>query len=463
MNKKNDLPRMISPRTVWLLVLLAFFCSAAAYADDILEFTVHSEKTIRRLNEKKEETKKQETSDTVLKVVLGKDYFSYSEGDRQEIYDLKKRRIFTIDRKENIYNDESLFMNIGFRSMELRNRQAMEAAFKAIKFKGATMRSAQPFAEHLFSIPDEGSGPKISESTDKGAVSFRSEGTDLMSWSLDGVDVSEAEMRQFVKFFRYHFGGHPMILKRMAANGKVPRSLKMNRYDLGEDETILITLTSFNKSSDAPYDLGGLKPGVFSEDTDGLSKTIYRVRYEPPGLYKKRADDVLKNAEEDFSKGRYFESFLGYMEYGFQTGRISEAMKRKGSDLRGDENVKKYMAATASLTEGQKEAEKALAVLQRLLDLSTAHKQVIMAQEGEFQARLGNSAEAKRLWLAALEIDPYLVTVYMDLGRAYYREYNTLQAWRCWDLGRKLAPGYEASKDVDDLEKKLLTEYPDFF
>lgn len=437
------------------LALVVCFCTAA-YANVELEFDVHSNKIRQTRKEKKEEA-----GDSSLKVVLGKDYFSFSQGERQEIYDFVKRRVFLIDQQRKIYEDESLFYNIGFRSLEMQNRLAMEASFKAATVKGLSMDSS--LAEHLFSITGKDSRLKMTETKGEGTISFETDDKELMSWSLEAIDVTKTEMHQFIKFFRYHFGGHPSILKKLEAFGRIPKSIKITVYDIGSKETSLLTLASVSKTSETPYDIDDLKPGILPDDKDELSKIIYRVRFENPNLYQQRANDVLKAAEDDFSKKKYFESFLGYMEYGFQTGKTSESLVQKKGILQTDENVNKYLAADAAFPKGR-----SLVTFQQLRNFTEGHKHIIMTMEGDIQASIGNVDEAKRLLLAALEVNPYLAGVYMDLGKVYYMQYNTLQAWRCWDLGRKLAPASKAGKldtgkETDNLEKNLVRDYGDFF
>lgn len=65
--------------------------------------------------------------------------------------------------------------------------------------------------------------------------------------------------------------------------------------------------------------------------------------------------------------------------------------------------------------------------------------------------------------MAALTANPYIVGAWKDLGDLYFNEYNTRDAWRCWDLARELLPTHGLLKTVGEFEQNLLNTYPEFF
>jgi hypothetical protein len=71
--------------------------------------------------------------------------------------------------------------------------------------------------------------------------------------------------------------------------------------------------------------------------------------------------------------------------------------------------------------------------------------------------------DARRLLLAALKVNPYNPSVWMDLGSAYQRAYATEPAFACWDFARELAPAHAVARAVDSLERRLEADLPEFF
>ena len=56
-----------------------------------------------------------------------------------------------------------------------------------------------------------------------------------------------------------------------------------------------------------------------------------------------------------------------------------------------------------------------------------------------------------------------MAAVYQDLGDALYAQFDAPNAWRSWDAGRAMAPGLRQFRKINDLERDLLRNYPDFF
>jgi len=48
------------------------------------------------------------------------------------------------------------------------------------------------------------------------------------------------------------------------------------------------------------------------------------------------------------------------------------------------------------------------------------------------------------------------------LGKAYLDMGNPKDAWRCWDVAKKHLPGHPSLMEVQDLERRLAMEYPEF-
>jgi hypothetical protein len=75
------------------------------------------------------------------------------------------------------------------------------------------------------------------------------------------------------------------------------------------------------------------------------------------------------------------------------------------------------------------------------------------------------SGEAYPLYIKVLRANPYIPSLYKDLGDHFMRGYEPIRAWTCYDLGRALAGRWEDDllKHVDDYEANLLQHFPAFF
>jgi len=62
-----------------------------------------------------------------------------------------------------------------------------------------------------------------------------------------------------------------------------------------------------------------------------------------------------------------------------------------------------------------------------------------------------------------LQARPFIAGVYKDLGDNLLMSYDASGAWRCWDIGRRIAPGFQNFKAVNQFESALATQHPEYF
>lgn len=74
------------------------------------------------------------------RVVLGPRYIEVQSGKRTSIYDFASRRHYEIDVPNARYVDYSLFSTVGFRVMEVQNRQGLARMMAAAKMENAPTR-----------------------------------------------------------------------------------------------------------------------------------------------------------------------------------------------------------------------------------------------------------------------------------------------------------------------------------
>jgi hypothetical protein len=423
---------------------------------------VHSEREEKEEKDKKwlKKSETKEPTDYKLTVVLNKDYFIRNDERSRTIYDFEKKRIFTVDDQKKQYQDNSLYSDLGFRVYELKNREFLGNIMQKAGVAGNPMSAA--VSEHLFSLEIKDVKTKIEEAKHNGNLTFSADGKPLMTISEDGEAVGRDELSRFLRFVRYTYGGHPAILRRISALGKIPGKITINRYNMAA-EIMTLTLISDQTGPDAPYSLTGSEEKLDSASAeDALARTMLRIKKEPPELYRKQSDETLLNASKAFEKKQYLTSMLSYLEYSLQTGSpLPESFQARREAIQNDVSVREFFAV---LTPNSKEeAEKALPVYEKLRGKEKTKNHVLMIFEANIRSSLGQEEKAEKLFLQVLKQNPYITGVYKDLGDIYFNRYLTPKAWQCWDLGRRLAPEFKNFKPIDELEKKLAQEHPEYF
>jgi hypothetical protein len=79
------------------------------------------------------------------------------------------------------------------------------------------------------------------------------------------------------------------------------------------------------------------------------------------------------------------------------------------------------------------------------------------------RATLGDRQGAIAGLVAVLQAHPFIAGAYKDLGDNLLLAYEAPQAWRSWDLGRRIAPTFHNFKAVGEFEERLAAQHPEYF
>jgi tetratricopeptide (TPR) repeat protein len=427
-----------------LLLLIA----GAAQASLLLVFA--EEETVSKQDEKPV------TTATKLSVEIGPDYFSRDDSVERVIYDFKGRRIYRVNLQQKSYIDDSLFMMPGFRVTEFQNRLYLAEVMEKAGVKDNPM--AVTMSEHLFSILKKDHKPDIKQQKTRDEVSFLWQGKKLAGFSRELVKVDKEHKRGFMRFFRYYQAGHPQILQALDKLDGIPVRIEMYKSNVA-DRTTVLQLETHTVSAANGYELAGLK----ESPAEGELADLFRadLPYTPQAL-QAAAQKVLASADTAYSKKRYLDSMLAYMEYHLMLGEaLPPEFQARGKLMGEDAAVKKMLASINP--KSQEEAEKAVETLAEMHTQSKDRKHVLLIFEANVRQSLKQADDAKKNFKAALAVNPYIVGAWKDLGDVYFHQFDTQAAWRCWDHARELKPTHGLLKTVAELEQNLVTNFPELF
>jgi tetratricopeptide (TPR) repeat protein len=416
-----------------------------------------------KIKEKKEENRtiSKEENDSVIFVELGNDYFSYTSENTQYIYDFKNKRVFTVDLLNKKYSDDSLFSNIGFRAFEFQNRLMLGGVLAA---GGIEDNPKSPvFSEHLFSLQQKDKKSELSQTSKDNFLVFSAAGKELLSYSPQGVEVSSKEKAMFIKFFRYVFGGHPLILKQLSSDNIIPKSIQVHRYNVFNEHNNL-ALSEIKTTSFRSFSLDGYSPAVLAADTDPFSNFLNNIKYSKNINLEEHLETLLSQANSYYQNGNYVDAMLCYLEYNLASSRpLPPAYEEQREALNKDENVKKLLATLRLNPKNKEEGEDFFHKLQELEKEAKQQSHVLKIFQANAQSGIGNYQKAKELFYEALKASPHIAGAYKDLGGLYFNDYNAVLAWRCWDVARKISPTNRMLIPINEFESRLLKDYPEFF
>ena len=375
------------------------------------------------------------------------------------VYDFSVRKRTVADLKTQTRIEYSLYDTVGFRISELRNRQRLKQVLAAAKVDVDLM--GQLDNEHTLSVQETPFSPLQTALQGESEV-FSSGAKALLRRSLKGTPVSAKDAYRFAQYVRYTFGGHPQILRALADGNAIPSKLQMSTYDAMR-ATHDMEFASVQPVVDKAPDLSAFALRAYEHVSDPVDKQLDRaVNAADTDKVKKQAT-VQDEVASLFGEGRALDALLATIEWSLMTGGQLPAMAPEQREkLQSDKSVPLLMGALnpARTKEGLAQAIK---VLTELRSAAPAKQHVLRIFEANHRAALGERGAARDLFVDALTVNPFIAGAYKDLGDIAYTEFDTARAWRSWDQGRRLAPGFPIFGVINQLEASLLKSQPDYF
>ena len=434
-----------------LTVIILFAITQAVQAGLILTFDKE-----HVVISPKEQTAKPKTTSSILLVEIGKNYFSYEENNQRYIYDFNHHRIITINLSDKTYMDDSLFMDIGFRGYEFQNRLHLGRALSAASLKDNPM--ATTLSEHNLSLTAKKHQSEIKKNNKSKNVTFNWNGKELFKYDKNLVQIKQSYKDQFIRFLRYHLGGHPEILKSLQQLKGIPSSLTITSLNVQTKITTL-RLKSHKYTSDKLPSLAKFNKGKVDGALAALLST--NTNFSENALSTSSKTLLLK-ATDAYNEKRYLDTMLTYLEYTLATG---EQMPKQFNSQRelivNDIGVKTFLPSIRP--KSKEEAQKAVKTLVALRTKSKDKKHVLKIFEANIRSSLGMQKEAMQLFHDVLSKNPHITGAWKDLGGLYFRSYNSRAAWRCWDTARKLNPKHHLLASIVKFENRLKNDNPEFF
>jgi tetratricopeptide (TPR) repeat protein len=395
----------------------------------------------------------------VMDVTLADDYISVRIDKVTTIFDFKNRRRIAIDEAAKFYVDYSLYDTVGFRKIELKNRAGLNQMLA--KANAAVAPGLAVDREQELSIADD-AATVIDESSAGATREFSSGGRIIARISTKGAKVGAADAARFAQFLRYTQMGHPQILAKLAQGGLIPDRLSFSVIGLKETRTVNIVVDKVNTIAPPAYDLHGYTRRQAVAPAAWIDVLLDRMAaLTPQQLQALRAAHACDTAA-DYREDQLLDTVLGRMECPLATG---EAMlpftPEQQEQLRAAGELRLMFASTQP--GAQKETLSSVEVLAGLRKQAPRKAYMLKLFEANNRLRLGQRKESLQLFGEVLEANPLLAGAYKDLGDWLLTQFDPARAWRCWDIGRRLAPEMPNFTPVNQFEADLLKRHPEYF
>lgn len=406
------------------------------------------------------------------------------------VIDFVRRRLTELDAQAHTYVRSSLYAEVAFRHFESTSRQevrqVVEAAGQVMPGFGAvhiehqlSVRCAEPattIADPPLPAPRKRVSGWIRSLIARSDIAVEQReghlrygtpsGRLLLQYAIDGFATEPELVRSFVRLLRIRYGGHPLILERMAASGRIPREIRYGSLDpMGASaEELTLRIHSVEPAEERPIVSDGYKRLVSPDKATAVDVALARALAAAAVDHAAVRARRLAEAQQALAAGRPVEAVLTICELGLENDapkqELEEAMRSVVS-----EPAAPLLALISQLgaKRGEAEAKSGLAALVGFRQAAGRRAHVLNTFEAVCHSALGQVDEARARLLEALKVNPFLVGAYKDLGDLEQREYAMRRAWTCWEAARRLAPRHPMLNEVEALEKLLERTHPEFF
>ena len=464
-------PSMISARIRWLFAAgTTMLMFAAAMSGNMtrgadalyLEYSVVSNK---------DQGSKPVESRFAMKACLMNSIISIDSQKSQTVYNFKTCRVRASDPKTATWSDTSLYAMIGFRVKEYQNRMHLADAVNKVVDPQMTLDDDEFMMQTLFGIkPPKNGQPAtattaVKKTTRDGFDIYSYNGKECARVKYSNREIPESLRPVFERFLIYAFTMHPDVRREIVKSGKVPAEMALNWQSIGTVTKNEYTLTD-SRLGGAPEKWPGENEMMTDVGDDKMKAAFAAARDEKQFALSKNEQQTGEYIDSRVAAGVPLDALLAAMEYQLQTGDQDAAVrwlsKYKGPFFH-DPKCNLYFASMVPAGNNQKRNKEELAMVD-IIDRQGLEKACVLdIQRGDLLMYMGRDEEAHAAFLAALKGNPFIAGVWKDLGDLYDKSSETQLAWACWDTARRLYPKHFMLRDVDDLERGLRKNLPEFF
>lgn len=394
-----------------------------------------------------------------IDATLGDNWMIVRDGGHTRFFDFAKRRQDEIDEATHTRTDFSLYSAAGFRIMELTNRRNLAQAMAAAKITQVPFDPVE--AENALAIQDTPGRP-LKMSVDGDSIVFMNAAHVMARESRDSTPVPPAQARMFAQLVRYTWGGHPQILAALAQAGAIPATFTLSTINIGSTTTT-IQATAARPSTTGPIDIAAIAPRAEADATTPVERLLARGDAFSAADIAASRDKVREQIAAAFADKRPLEAWLGIMEWMLSTGEPPPPLDAAQKAMIGADPSFAALSAALAPHPDKQDMQQAVERLDGLRPHAGSHGYMIDLFVANDRATLGDRRAAIGGLVAVLQAHPFIAGAYKDLGDNLLLTYEAPEAWRSWDLGRRIAPTFHNFKAVGEFEARLAAQHPEYF
>lgn len=428
-------------------------------------------------------------------VRLWSDFDQVSIGNNETITDYRFCRVYSWNRAETTFANQSCYAGPAFRKMELRNRLQINKLLKDVGVSdGEIATFEEPFwMEQEFATENAASNPLKLVKTKDGSE-WRLGTKTVTKMSTAGLIFFKEDRQRFARYFSRYLNIHPQVRRGILDSGKIPSQIVIFRRNLEGESTETINFSSMGNAKikfPLPPRLTSNIVVQSREDTIealGIRKTLEALAGTAQPS-RSSFEELLSRLEDAAKQKKSLETTLTFLKITQLYSGALMAEQAKMKQLRSIlPSVQPFIGSNeaaqlmqASNLAGSKGAEPAREASALYLAGAENFDQIDF---GTFRyvtfANLVRISQGTEKWDKAIfekmpsltdsywthiAAYPWASNAFKDLGDTWYSRFEAFRAWEAWDLGRAVDPDWQRAsmQSVAEFEKRIRSAVPDSF
>lgn len=427
-----------------------------------LNFTI----SLVEISESSIPNKEKDTIQTQKVSILLADSSLYvTKGNQRTVYDFSKEKIYFLNVGAKTYDETSLYAEIDYRRLEFFNRLKLK---NILGNDGIENQVGSLFElESLFGID----GSKTILQTDleelnrENLIKYSIESKPVAAFSFTDIAL-EDHSEIFLKYLLYETQIHPYIINTIIERKLVPEKMEFSFSSSGKSFKAYYQLDNYlEETRESDF---GHRFFLFGYKSNKKLITNINKVYGYVHMNHVKFPDrntVVESFQQHMKRKDYIAAFLTLTESNLATEIEYEEefviLKRNAEKSR---KFQEFILALYPAKDNQGTLEK-IEYLEKILKKSKDQSSLYLVNAflGSYYNNLGHKEDALRCFNKAISFNPYITSLYVDIGNIFAEQYNMRMAWKCYEIAIKLNAAHSMVKDVILKKVYLKRQYPSFF
>lgn len=400
-----------------------------------------------------------------IAITLADSVVYVSRKQQRRVYDFAKEKIYFLNTQAKNYDEAPLFAEIDFRRMEFFNRMGLKNMLNREQIENQVGSRFE--LESLFGISSSGSEKptQLIEYNKENVLQYSMRSQPVASFVFSKIPL-DAQTRSFSKYLLYETQLHPSIAQALIRQNKVPERMEFAFNNSGKRYKAIYLLEEYkNQTLISEF---GHHYYLYAYEANNELKTrinqVYGFVHSNEAAFPRR-ETVVAKFDQALGKKKYVESFLILTESNLASNENYDSEFARLKELASKDQTFQGFLNALFPPENQDELVAKIAYLEKTRKRLRRYPEtyLIDAFIASYYSGAGENEKALNLFGKVITRNPYITSLYIDIGNIYLEQYNTRMAWKCYEIAQYLSPSHPVNTEVRLRKRYLKENFPQFF